>query len=157
MVNSDWNLSSLKKVLEIRISALEVRFDDYKRSQETALALAKKEADHANSQLAQDLGNYKANTNEWQKTFRDFKDTTAEDILPRGETLAIFKEHRGLIDKLTDSVVDIQKSLSRGEGGSGAITAARSQSNWLIGIVVSVALALAAQFIFLLYFISGKH
>jgi len=154
---SNENCVRLREVLEMRIINLETRFEDYKTSQESALVLAKQEADRANVQLAKELVNYKANTNEWQKTFRDFRDSTSEDILPRGETLAIFKEHRGLIDKLTESIVEIQKSISRGEGGTGATTAARLQSNWFIGIVVSAGLFLAAQLILLLYFLANKH
>ena len=127
-----------EKLHMAKVDALSQRVLDWKNAAETALSLARSEAQNSAKKLEEALLTYKANVNEWQSTFREFKD----DNLSRGETLATFKELRGLVEAVDQRVSALQNQMSRGEGGNQALAGAKTQANWLIGLVIMSGLTM---------------
>lgn len=131
-------LTAAKEAVSTALAAAKEAVSAALASQEKALVLAKREADAATEKLSEALLTYKASQNEWQKTFADYRAAVKADTLSRGETLAMFDKHLGLIQKVEEDVSKIQIALSRGEGGAGALESTRAQSNWKTGTILTV-------------------
>jgi len=149
-----------KEAISVAISAAKAANDAAFASAEKALVLAKQVSDAAADKLSEALATYKANANEWQHTFREFQETT----LPRGETLATFRELRTVIDKNTEEINLLMRGESRGAGGVDAMAKARQQTNWVIGISIAICGMFISAVIGslgvlagLIYFVVGRH
>jgi hypothetical protein len=130
-MSSEWTLSTLKELLETRLTA-----------QEKAV----EKADVA-------LKEYKLQANEFRGTLKD----QSAEFLRTSEANSQFKQFRDLIEAQQRQIVALQLANSRGEGGTSANSTSKANSQWLIALVVMIALSMAGGIGTLIFFLATKH
>lgn len=126
---SEWTLGTLKELMEARIGAVE-------RATEAAFVASEKAITKA--ETAQTA--YNARSNE----FRAALDDQNKTFMPRIEADGRFKVLQDLLDAQGKLIVELQKSESRGEGGTSAQSTAKSNAQWGIYITVIIGLAVCS-------------
>lgn len=154
-----WTLRTLKQFYDQVFADLrELLLEREKRHDERAEAV--KSSAIASSES---LKEYKAGANEIRAALNDWQKTVTRDMVTKtelssleGKVFAVVdgqgKELKGSVstlqasmDGLSKLIIALQNSEARGEGGAAAKQSSRSQSNFVIGIAITVALGLIAN------------
>jgi len=113
---------TLKELMEEKFCSQEKELAALKELVESKFFSQKEAVDKAE----QSLKEYKVQANEFRGTLKD----QAAAFATRSE-----------VEALAAQVVDLQRGASRGEGGSSAINAAKSNSQWTIALWVGIGLS----------------
>jgi hypothetical protein len=136
-----WNIDSLKALMDVKFEAQQKAVESAFRSSEKAIE---------KSEAAQTA--YNARSNE----FRSSLDDQNKTFLPRTEADARFNQMRDLIDAQKELIGVLQNAASRDEGGVTAAGAAKTNSQWIIYIMVIIGLEALNGAAFLIFYLSTK-
>lgn len=126
---------SLKDFFSLWIERVELLIDERDRRYEERF-VAQSEAVNKAEKAQQE---YNIRSNE----FRAALDDQAKLMLPRNEADQRFSQVRELLDVQGKQVVELQRLISRGEGGEMVTSQKRSQAHWIVGLAITTALSLA--------------
>jgi len=162
-MNSEWNLSTVKEFFERILAERELRYAQMFKSSETAVSAALAAQEKAvqaafessekaivKAEVAQQLYNVRSNE------FRATLDDQAKMLLTRSEADVRFQQLKDLIDAQAKAIVILQRGESRTEGGSTAESNAKSQSQWVIVLVVTIGLSLLGGIGTLVFYLATK-
>jgi hypothetical protein len=137
----DWSIDSLKELFDRLICEHDRRYEQRFISQEVAVAKA---------EAAQREYNIRSNE------FRQALDDQNKNMLPRVEADQRFGSMRELVDKQGELINQLLRGSSHTVGGSEALSKARTQANWLIGLSVMVAVNMLGLIVALVMFFMGR-
>ncbi len=144
----------LKEYIERIFTERDARYVEMFRSNDTAVraALAAQEKQVNSAFEASEKAIVKAETaqtayNLRSNEFRASLDDQAKLLLTRTEADVRFQQFRELADSLGKEIIALRLAYSQGEGGSRAAKEARSNSQWVIGLLVGIALATLGYYI----------
>lgn len=162
--SSPWTVETAKELFDRLLDNMNTmigqhdrRYEERFKAQEMAVkqAFEASNAAIAKAEIAQTAYNVRSNE------FRAALDDQSKQMLTRIEAESRFVNMRELIDQNREQIELLRRGETRIEGGTVALADRRKQNNWLIGIIVTVALSVGINFIMIIvgfiYFLAGKN
>jgi multidrug resistance efflux pump len=149
---SQWTLDTLKEFFERILFEQQKALDAALVAAKAAVTAAFAASDKAITKAEEAQKDYNARSNEFRAALADQSKT----FLARQEADARFQQLRDLIDAQKKEIVELQKAESRGEGSSTTSATSKTNSQWMIALLVSVVLVVLGWIGTVVFFLATK-